>query len=132
MKCINHNADAQSVCKYCGKGLCKDCATFTKNNRSVCSEFCENQLLRSERAFDMIIEKSERALKINAYVYYVMGSIFIIAGLVSVLLLKHLFLSIFLILFGIGSMLAGLKTMKISSSNGMLQKQGRSMAETQR
>lgn len=116
MKCFNHESDANVVCMHCGKGLCKECASFTDNNRAICSDECKNALIRTDTALEMIHVKSENAIKINGYIYYVVGMIFLLAEVLAFLFVKDIFLSIFLTLFGASSVFAGYKTFQIYSN----------------
>ena len=113
MKCYNHDIDDRSVCMYCGKGLCGDCIISTPNNRYVCSDLCKDSLLKSDKAMELIHEKGERAIKVNAIIYYSMAIVFLICGIWAMVFLQDLFLTILLIPFGIAGVLAGYKTMSI-------------------
>ncbi len=65
MKCFNHaEADAVAACVYCGKGLCRECATRQSEKWSVCSEKC----LEGAEALEKIVQSVSRDSKAGSRV----------------------------------------------------------------
>jgi hypothetical protein len=77
MKCFKHDTDAVAVCPYCGRALCKDCATAdsTAAPRLACSAECATALVRNERFLEMLIQKSRQSARANSVYCYLCGTL---------------------------------------------------------
>lgn len=90
MRCFNHQKfEAIGICKYCGKGICKDCI-FSEENGLTCSETCNKRvsviLKRATGSHNLILAMS---------IFSLLGTFVLIYGL----LLRDLFMIGFGILF---------------------------------
>jgi hypothetical protein len=108
MKCFNHNAtDAVAVCAYCGRALCPACIQAPAGRRVVCSSECEEALGRTERAVQLLLEKSAQSAKASAYYCYLCGGLSAGAAVAAWFMLPAPFLIYFtsacaLVLFAAG------------------------------
>ena len=83
MKCFYHNSlDAVGICKNCNKGVCIDCAADVTNG-IACKNSCEteveaiNQIVyRSKTSY----QKASSAYLRNAFIFLLLGIIFLIYG----------------------------------------------------
>src|SRR5208337_3013025 len=98
MKCARHNAEAISVCVYCGRALCVDCVQKPSAARMVCSEACATALAVNDQAIQLILQKSLQGLRASAFYCYLCAGLSAAAALVAWFMLP----STFLILFAAG------------------------------
>ena len=55
MKCSRHELEAIGVCSYCGRALCKQCATAAAPARLTCEEGCATALAKHDRALEVLL-----------------------------------------------------------------------------
>jgi hypothetical protein len=75
MKCSPHQAEAVAVCVYCGRALCADCAKPSSTRRQVCSDECATALTRSDKALELILQKSLQSARASAFYSYLCGGL---------------------------------------------------------
>ena len=116
MKCFNHpDIDAVGICKNCNKGLCMDCLTEVENG-IACTSTCVEEV----KLVNSLINRSKKSYRTasgahmkNAFIYAVMGIVFIIFGLSNERLTW--FLSVLGILFLVGAGLSFITANKYKS-----------------
>ncbi len=108
MKCIKHNStDAVAVCMYCGRALCPACIQTPTASRLVCSNVCDAALERTERAVQLLLEKSMQNARASAFYCYLCGGLSAGAAVAAWFMLPSPFLIYFtgacaLVLFAAG------------------------------
>jgi len=107
MKCSKHGQEAMGVCVYCGRALCPECSRNNSNPRLVCSEACDTSLAKSDRALQMILQKSEQGLRANALYCYMCGILSLLAALLAWFLLPMPFLIYFCVGCGVVLLVSG-------------------------
>jgi hypothetical protein len=77
MNCFKHDTEAVAVCPYCGRALCRTCATAsaTAAPRLACSEECATAMLRTEQSLEMLLQKSRQSARANAIYCYLAAAI---------------------------------------------------------
>ncbi len=70
MKCITHQVEAIAICAYCGRALCENCTKPNSTPRMVCSENCAAALTRTDRALELVLEKSLQSARASAFYSY--------------------------------------------------------------
>lgn len=105
MKCFNHpEVDAVGVCKYCYKGLCKECTRVVESG-IYCSEKCANEVAAIWKRIAEDREKTGRdreitqtALARNQETYIANSRIYrYLAGFMAVLACIFLVFGIYLV-----------------------------------
>src|SRR5438046_10554486 len=86
MKCEAHSSEATAVCTYCGRALCPQCERATSSPRIACSEACADALAKADRAINLVLTKHIQGARITAYYLYILGAIFVAAGIYRYLL----------------------------------------------
>jgi hypothetical protein len=77
MKCFKHDTDAVAICPYCGRALCRSCATVpgTAAPRPACSEECATAMARDQRSLELLLQKSRQSARANAVYCYLCGAL---------------------------------------------------------
>ena len=72
MNCFEHpQKPAHGTCTFCGRGLCRDCATVVQGKLS-CRGKCEQEVARERQ----LLQKSERAMDQRSVVYETSGNMY--------------------------------------------------------
>jgi hypothetical protein len=72
MNCFEHpQKPAHGTCTFCGRGLCRDCATVVQGKLS-CRGKCEQEVARERQ----LLQKSERAIDQRSVVYETSGNMY--------------------------------------------------------
>jgi hypothetical protein len=72
MNCFEHpQKPALGTCTFCGRGLCRDCASVVQGKLS-CRGSCQHEVARDRE----LMQKSEQALNQRAIVYETSGSMY--------------------------------------------------------
>jgi predicted nucleic acid-binding Zn ribbon protein len=95
MKCATHHAEAIAVCAYCGRALCPECSKSPPGQRMVCSSDCGTALSRTEKAIQLILQKSEQSARASAFYCYLCGMLSAGAAVAAYFLLPSPFLILF-------------------------------------
>ena len=74
MKCATHHTEATALCVHCGRALCPDCKP-PANERTVCSERCATALAQTDRAMQLILQKSLQNTRASAFYYLLCGGL---------------------------------------------------------
>jgi hypothetical protein len=89
MKCFNHpDTDAIGICKTCNKGICKECVVDVGNGLA-CKNSCENEVLMLNELLSRsktTHQKTGKAYTSGAIIYGLLGSLFLLFGLINVTL----------------------------------------------
>jgi hypothetical protein len=75
MKCAAHQAEAVGVCAYCGRAVCAECARPSATPRMVCSDACAAASARSDRALELILQKSLQSARASAFYSFLCGGL---------------------------------------------------------
>lgn len=75
MKCIAHHAEAVAVCAYCGRALCADCIKASTTQRMICSDVCATALANSDKAMQLILQKSLQSARASALYCYLCAAL---------------------------------------------------------
>ncbi len=75
MKCTAHQVEAIAICAYCGRALCAECAQPNASPRMVCSDTCAAALTRTDRALELVLEKSLQSARASAFYSYLCGGL---------------------------------------------------------
>jgi hypothetical protein len=67
--------EAIGICAYCGRALCRQCASASTSARLTCEGDCATSLTRNERSVEFLLEKSLQSARANSIYYYVFGAV---------------------------------------------------------
>ena len=92
---------------YCGRALCPACIQTPTASRLVCSNVCDAALERTERAVQLLLEKSMQNARASAFYCYLCGGLSAGAAVAAWFMLPSPFLIYFtgacaLVLFAAG------------------------------
>jgi hypothetical protein len=108
MKCIAHKSEAVAVCAYCGRAVCADCEKKSASKRTVCSDDCAALLAKSEKALELILQKSLQSAKASAFYCFLCGGLSLAAVVGAHFYLPSPFLIFFTTGCGIVFILSGI------------------------
>jgi hypothetical protein len=107
MKCTTHKNEATAVCTYCGRAVCVDCEKKSASKRVVCSDDCTASLAQSEKALDLILQKSLQSAKASAFYCFLCGGLSLAAAVAAYFILQVPFLIFFTVGCGIVFIISG-------------------------
>jgi hypothetical protein len=114
MKCHSHpDVDAQGICIYCGKALCKACVQ-TSQSRIVCSGGCAAKLSSQDAAIAMIRTKTLNQNRMTGLFSCLTGAAFALFAVVNLLRPGWRDLGLFLVVFSAVLFIAGYRFLKLS------------------
>jgi len=108
VKCAEHKAEAIAICVHCGRALCADCAKPSATQRMVCSDACAMALLQSDRAIQLLLQKSAQSAQASAFYCYLCGGLSLAAAVGAYFVLPLPFLIFFTAACGVVFIISGI------------------------